>query len=146
MNTSAHSWLEIFPVSVDSHIELPFVKEGINAGFPSPANDFIEDFIDLNKELIKHPDATFLAKVRGSSMTGMGLDDGDVIIIDKSLELQHHKVAICVVDGEFTIKKVKKDNGCYWLIPYNSEYKSILVTPENEFMVWGIVTYIIKAL
>lgn len=140
------SWLQFFPISTDTKLELPFVKEGINAGFPSPANDFVEDFIDLNKELIRNPDSTFLAKVRGNSMVGLGLENGDVMIIDKSLEPKHRKVVICVVDGEFTIKRVKKENGFYWLVPYNTEFNPIKVTPDNEFMIWGVVTYIIKEL
>lgn len=140
------SWLEIFPISVDTRLDLPFVKDGINCGFPSPANDFIEDFIDLNKELIAHPESTFLAKVRGKSMIGAGLDDGDIMIIDKSLEPRHRKVAVCVIDGEFTIKRVKKEKDCYWLVPYNSDFQPIVVTPDNEFIIWGIVTYVIKSL
>ncbi len=140
------SWLEIFSVSIETSVQLPFVKDGINAGFPSPANDFAEDFVDLNKELIKNPNSTFLARVRGKSMVGMGLDNGDVIIIDKSLEPAHRKVVICVVNGEFTIKRVKKDSDFYWLVPYNSEFNPIKVTPENDFIIWGVVTYIIKAM
>ncbi len=127
-----------------TELELPYVDVGISAGFPSPADDFIELTIDLNKELIKHRDSTFFAKVKGNSMKNAGIFDGDLLIIDKSLEPQDDKIAICQIDGEFTVKRIKKENDVVWLIAENEDYKPIKVTEENELMIWGIVTASIK--
>lgn len=127
-----------------TELELPYVDVGISAGFPSPADDFIELTIDLNKELIKHRDSTFFAKVKGNSMKNAGIFDGDLLIIDKSLEPQDDKIAICQIDGEFTVKRIKKEIDVVWLIAENEDYKPIKVTEENELMIWGIVTASIK--
>ncbi|HLO43778.1 MAG TPA: translesion error-prone DNA polymerase V autoproteolytic subunit [Leadbetterella sp.] len=137
--------IEIFHVSTDIALELPFVKEGISAGFPSPADDFIDTAIDLNHELIKHPSSTFFGKVRGNSMKDLGIHDGDLLVIDKSLEPATGKVAVCYIDGEFTVKSLKLEKDSVWLLPANSNYKPILVTKENDFMIWGIVTNVIKS-
>jgi DNA polymerase V len=136
--------IEILPASTDIAIELPFVKEGISAGFPSPADDFIDTSIDLNHELIKHPSATFFGKVRGNSMKDLGIHDGDLLVIDKSLEPATGKVAVCYIDGEFTVKSLKIEKESILLLPANTSYKPILVTKENDFLIWGIVTNVIK--
>ena len=100
--------------------------------------------IDLNRELIKHKDSTFFAKVKGDSMKNAGIFDGDLLIIDKSLEPQDGKIAICQIDGDFTVKRIKKENDVVWLIAENEDYKPIKVTEENELMIWGIVIHSIK--
>lgn len=133
-----------YTANVDTNISLPFVKEGISAGFPSPAEDFLDASIDLNKELIKNPSATFYGKVRGNSMKDLGIHDGDLLVIDKSLEPQNGKIAICFIDGEFTVKTIKMEKDCIWLLPANTDYKPIKVTKENDFLVWGIVINVIK--
>lgn len=127
-----------------TQLELPYVDVGISAGFPSPADDFIELTIDLNRELIKHKDSTFFAKVKGDSMKNAGIFDGDLLIIDRSLEPQDGKIAICQIDGDFTVKRIKKENDVVWLIAENEDYKPIKVTEENELMIWGIVIHSIK--
>lgn len=127
-----------------TELELPYVDVGISAGFPSPADDFIELTIDLNRELIKHKDSTFFAKVKGNSMKNAGIFDGDLLIIDKSLEPQDGKIAICQIDGDFTVKRIKKENDVVWLIAENEDYKPIKVTEVNELMIWGIVIHSIK--
>lgn len=136
--------LDFYAPDYSTELELPFVDVGISAGFPSPADDFIELRIDLNKELIKHKDSTFFAKVKGDSMKNAGIFDGDLLIIDKSLEPQDGKIAICQIDGEFTVKRIKKENDVVWLIAENEDYKPIKVTEENELMIWGIVIHSIK--
>jgi DNA polymerase V len=137
--------IEIFPASTNILLELPYVKEGISAGFPSPADDFIDTAIDLNHELIKHPSSTFFGRVRGDSMKDIGIHNGDLLVIDKSLEPASGKVAVCYVDGEFTVKSLKIEKDNIWLLPANNSYKPILVTKENDFMIWGIVTNVIKS-
>ena len=136
--------LEFFIPDYSSKLELPFFDVGISAGFPSPADDFIELSIDLNKQFIKNKDTTFFARVKGHSMKNVGIFDGDLLIIDKSLEPQNNKIAICQIDGEFTIKRIKIEKDIVWLIAENEDYQPIKVTPENDFMIWGIVTSSIK--
>jgi DNA polymerase V len=136
--------LEFFTPDFGSELDLPFFDVGISAGFPSPADDFIELTIDLNRHLIKNKDATFFAKVKGNSMKNAGINDGDLLVIDKSLEPQNGKIAICQIDGEFTVKRIKIEKEIVWLIAENEDYKPIKVTPANELMIWGIVIHSIK--
>lgn len=139
------SILEFYTAATETAIELPLMGESVRAGFPSPAEDFTEVSIDLNLELLKNPASTFFCKVSGDSMQDMGISDGDLLVIDKSLEPQNGKVAVCYVDGEFTLKEIKIEQDCCWLIPANKNFKPIRITEDNEFIVWGIVTYAIKA-
>lgn len=127
----------------NSH-ELPFVSSGIKAGFPSPAADFDESKISLDNVLVKNREATFYAKASGNSMIGAGIDDGDILVIDRSLEPKNNKVAICFIDGEFTVKRIKIEEDFVYLMPENKNYQPIKVTHENELIIWGIVTYVIK--
>lgn len=136
--------IDFFVPSITTAVQLPLVQEGISAGFPSPANDFLDISIDLNKELIKHPSTTFYGRVRGESMINAGLSDGDLLIIDKSLEPKNNKIAVCFIDGEFTVKRIRIAQEKLWLIAENENYKPIEVTEDNEFMIWGIVTTVIK--
>ena len=122
----------------------PFFSGGIKAGFPSPAADFEENKISLDKTLVKNSEATFYAKAVGNSMTGAGIDDGDILVIDRSLEPVHHKIAVCLIDGEFTVKRIKKDGEALFLMPENLNYKPIEINLHTDFTVWGIVTYVIK--
>lgn len=140
----SHHALEIYAPDLSINLDLPFVNQGISAGFPSPADDFLDIKIDLNREFIKNPNATFYARVRGKSMIGAGLNDGDLLIIDRSLEPANKKIAVCFIDGEFTIKRIKKDKDTIWLIPENEDYSPIKVTADNEFIIWGVVTTVIK--
>lgn len=137
--------LDIFPVSTETALELPLVSENISAGFPSPALDFQGNTIDLNKILIKNSISTFFGKVKGFSMEGVGISDGDLLIIDKSLEPKNGKIAVCFIDGEFTVKKIKIEASQVWLLAANVAYKPIQVTADNDFLIWGIVTHVIKA-
>jgi DNA polymerase V len=120
------------------------MKEGVSAGFPSPAADFMETNIDLNKELSENQLATFYIKVKGNSMIDAGIDDKDVLVVDRSLEPQNNKIAICFIDGEFTVKRILVEKECLYLMPENPNYSPIKITEENELIIWGIVTYVIK--
>lgn len=146
--------------SINVSLVLPLADGGIRAGFPSPAQDYLESGIDLNRELVKNPTATFFGRVSGDSMTGAGIEDGDLIVIDKGLQASDGDIAVCFLDGEFTLKRIhieRKGGGCgggsgrekenediIWLVPENPKYKKIKVTAEQNFMVWGVVTYSIK--
>lgn len=136
--------IKLFHSDLSTPLELPFVEGGIRAGFPSPAQDFIDLSIDLNKHLIKHPSSTFYGRITGNSMQDAGIHDGDLVIIDKSLEPADGKIAVCYIDGDFTVKRIRMAKNECWLIPANSEFNPIRVTEDNQFLIWGIVTYIIK--
>jgi DNA polymerase V len=137
--------LEIFSAETSTELDLPFVENGISAGFPSPADDFLDVSIDLNKALIQNPSATFYGRVKGDSMIDAGLSDGDLLIIDKSLEPANGKIAVCFIDGEFTVKRIKIESEVIWLMAENKKYSPIKVTPDNDFIIWGIVTTVIKS-
>jgi DNA polymerase V len=138
--------LDIFSASTEIRLAIPLIQHGISAGFPSPAQDFIDLSIDLNKEFIKHPSSTFFGRVKGDSMIGAGLSNGDLLIVDKSLNPSDGRIAVCFLDGEFTVKHIRIDKDCCWLMAANDLYPPIRVTADNDFVVWGIVTHVIKTL
>ena len=134
--------LEFYSIEKNSEIQIEFVGS-IKAGFPSPANDFLKDKIDLNKYVSVHPDATYYAKVNGLSMEGE-FSDGDLLVIDKSLDPTDGKIAVCYIDGDFTVKRIKIDGNKCLLIPTNSDFPTIEVTESNQFQIWGVVSYVVK--
>lgn len=138
--------LLFFTPDLNSNQQVSYVSGGVSAGFPSPAADFAETSIDLNKELSKNPLATFYIKVNGNSMIDAGINNKDILVVDRSIEPKDNKIAVCVVDGEFTVKRIKLEKDCMYLLPENKNYQPIKVTEENQVSVWGIVTYVIKAL
>ena len=147
MTTQANTGnIEIFTPDLSTSLSLQYADAGIRAGFPSPAQDYISESIDLNRDLIRHPASTFYGRVVGDSMIEEGIEEGDILVIDKSIEPEDDDLAVCCLDGEFTLKRINitRDNHIY-LMPSNRRYKPIEVTPDNEFIVWGIVTYTIKA-
>ncbi|WFB37515.1 translesion error-prone DNA polymerase V autoproteolytic subunit [Kiritimatiellota bacterium B12222] len=113
------------------------------AGFPSPADDYLEDRIDLNRELVKNPTSTFLARVRGESMRDAGLQDGDLILIDRSREPRSGSMVLAWVDGGFTVKNLHLQGGRCWLRAANPDFPDLEVTEEEESSVWGVVTHVI---
>lgn len=138
--------ITFFLPDLENTFELPFISGGIKAGFPSPAADFDETKISLDHVLVKNRETTFYAKASGTSMIGAGIDDGDILVIDRSLEPQNNKIAVCLIDGEFTVKRIKIEKECVYLMPENKEFQPIKVTNENELIIWGIVTYVIKSI
>ncbi|MDO5036597.1 MAG: translesion error-prone DNA polymerase V autoproteolytic subunit [Porphyromonas sp.] len=135
--------LDFFTLDPGSELNLPLVDEGIFAGFPSPAEGEMEPGIDLNKELVKHPDTTFLARVVGDSMEDANIYEGDIVVVDRSLELSHNDVAVCCINGEFNIKFVEITEDSLFLVSTNPKYPKIKVDPADDFTVWGVVTYVI---
>lgn len=116
----------------------------VHAGFPSPAEDMPESKLDLNRYIVQHPASTFFLRVEGVSMVDADFDEGDIVVVDKSLEPRNGCVAVCYIDGEFTLKKVSVSKGGITLLPANDSYPAIQINEENNFMIWGVVTYIIK--
>ena len=134
---------QFFSSDVSEETEIPFFASPVSAGFPSPADDYVEHSLDLNKHLIKHPSATFYARVKGDSMINAGINDGDLLVVDRALDIYDNCIAVCIIDGEFTVKRLKKQKDKILLIPENKEYKPIEVSEFNDFEVWGIVAYVI---
>ncbi len=137
--------VDIYRALVETELPLPLVNAAISAGFPSPVLDFIDLSIDLNRQLIKHPSATFYGRVKGQSMKDAGIHDGDLLVIDKSLEPTSGKIAVCCIDGDFTLKRIRIEAGELWLMPANESYSPIKVDECNDLRIWGIVTYVIKS-
>ena len=141
--------LDLYSSDLSSeNINVSYIDTVIKAGFPSPAQDYLSGTIDLNRELIRHRETTFLARVSGNSLQEAGICDGDIVIIDKSLEAKNGDFVVAFIDGEFTLKEFRFDEAenCAWLIPHNKNYEPIKVTQENDFLVWGVLTYTIKQL
>lgn len=140
--------LNFYSSEISTSVDVSFVDTGIKAGFPSPAQDYLTGSIDLNRELIRHKETTFLAKVSGTSLQEAGICDGDIVVIDKSLEAKNGDFVVAFIDGEFTLKEFRLDekDNCAWLIPHNKDYNPIKVTDNNDFIIWGVLTYTIKQL
>ena len=137
-------------MSTSGHIGISVELPEIKAGFPSPAQDYVENGIDLNRELVKNPSSTFFGRARGNSMEGAGIFDGDLLIIDKSLEPREGAIAVCFIDGEFTLKRIhfERHEGqvtAIWLQPENEQFTPIKVTQDNQFIIWGIVVHSIRS-
>lgn len=126
---------------VEQH--LPLILSHIPAGFPSPADDYVEQSLDLNKFLIKHPAATFFVRVEGESMTGAGIKSGDLIIVDRALQAHDNAIILALINGEFTIKRIKKIKNKLFLVPENQKFKELEITPDMSFEIWGVVTFVI---
>ena len=137
----------LHPLQFDpsQEVELPLLDGLIPAGFPSPLQGVAQEGIDLNRELINHPSSTFCARVTGNSMIDCGISDGDLLLVDKSLDPHDGAIAVCFIDGEFTLKRISIRHDGVYLVPANPAFKEIKVEEESNFQVWGIVTFIIKA-
>jgi DNA polymerase V len=134
---------EIRKFSRTTSLERPLLGPNVPAGFPSPAQDYIEATLDLNEYLITHPTSTFFVRVEGYSMIEAGIQPDDILIVDRAIEASHGKIIIAVLDGELTVKKLNIIDAIYWLVPENSQYEPIRVQESSDFSVWGVVTYVI---
>jgi DNA polymerase V len=122
-------------------LQRPLIGSVIPAGFPSPAQDYIEENLDLNEYLIAHPSATYFVRVEGFSMEGAGIFPGDVLIVDRSLEPAHKKIVIAIVDGELTVKRLWQKKNKWFLMPENPDFPMTEITKDMEFTIWGVVVY-----
>lgn len=145
-----HDTLVFIRPDLSTGCPLPLAASPVHAGFPSPAEDFLEAPLDLNRALIRDPASTFFVRVEGDSMTGDGIDDGDLLVVDKSLPAYDGCVAVCYVDGEFTLKHlIRHDDGSVTLEPSNPRYRKIHIPAADlsgRLLVWGIVRHVIKTL
>ena len=134
---------EIFSFEQRTKLSLPIAMTSVPAGFPSPADDYMDKKLDLNEYLIQHPAATFFVRVKGESMIQAGIHSGDILIVDRAIEPEDGKVVIAAIDGELTVKRILKRDGKLYLAAENPDYNLIEVSPEQSFMIWGVVTYVI---
>jgi DNA polymerase V len=147
--------IEMYKSQLKSGVEVMLAKENtkellvpifasrVQAGFPSPADDHLEDTLDLNTHLIHHKEATFFVKAQGDSMLGAGIHQGDILIVDRSLTAKSGKIVIAVVDGEFTVKRLHKYKGNVTLKAENPEFEDIKINGTSELIIWGVVTSVI---
>jgi DNA polymerase V len=122
--------------------ELPLYLSRVPAGFPSPGDDFADGTLDLN-DLVAHPSASFLVRVSGQSMTGAGIDDGDLLVVDRSREARHGNIVIAVAHGEMTVKRLERRADRWWLVPRNADYPALPLPEDGE--IWGVVAHTIKS-
>ena len=134
---------DLFKLVTKKQIKTPVFLDRVSAGFPSPATDYMENKLDLNEYLIKHPASTFIVKAKGRSMTDAGISSDDLLIVDRSISPKNNDIVIASIFGDLTVKKLKKKNDLYFLLSANSDYPSIQVKEEMECFIWGVVTYII---
>ncbi len=125
-------------------LELPLFLERIPCGFPSPAQDYVEESLDLNRLVVKHPSATYFVRVSGDSMSGAGIGDGDLLVVDRSLKADHGDIVVAAVAGEFTVKELRTRPSVV-LMPHNLKYKPITFHAEEELQIFGVVTFSLKA-
>jgi len=127
-------------------LDIPFYQFNVPAGFPSPAENFMDLDLNLQDYLVQNPSATFCVRVTGHSMQNAGILSGDVMVVDRSLEPKNNTIVLAVLDGEFTVKRIQKKGKELFLKPENKDFKPIKVTEEMNFQVWGVVTHIIHKL
>lgn len=136
--------VEIYPIKADAAPPIPLAADKIAAGFPSPADDYLEPSIDLNKKLVKNPNATFLVRVAGESMINAGIGPGDMLVVDKSEDAQEGSIVVAVVNGEFTLKRFSRKRGYPELVAENPDFPPIRFEEGDEMTIWGVVNHVIK--
>lgn len=140
---STHPDFDFFGIDQLKGTEIPYFEACVSAGFPSPADDYTELKLDLNKALIQNPTATFYVRVKGMSMQNAGILEGDMLVVDRSVNPSDNCIAICVINSEFTVKRLKKTKAGLSLLPENPDFKPIKITEDMDFSIWGVVTYVV---
>lgn len=137
----------LIPVlEADNPVYLPVFNCRVPAGFPSPATDELEGLFDLNRLLVRHPDATYLVRVTGESMAGAEIHAGDLLAVDKHLEADHGHIVVAVVEGECTVKRLERKGETWWLMPANPAYRPYEIRETDELHIWGVVTHVVHEL
>lgn len=136
--------LEVFDLSDQNGIEIPFFDVAVAAGKPSYVSEYFPDTINLSQELVRNPKATFCVRVSGQSMVGAGIDDGDLLIVDKELEARDNQIILAVINGDYTVKRLQKKSDGYYLQPENPAFEPLKITQFMDFRIWGVVTGLIK--
>lgn len=131
------------PFESRTSLRIPLVSSHVKAGFPSPADDHMERSLDLNEHLVKNPASTFFVRVQGDSMRDAGISSGDILIVDRSVEAKDRQIVVAMLDGEFTVKRLRKRAGGVFLEAENNAYPPIEVGENQELVIWGAVTFVI---
>jgi DNA polymerase V len=126
--------------------QIPLYSSSVRAGFPSPADDYIERMLDLNEHLIQHPSSTFFVRALGESMINAGIHTGDILVVDRSLPATHGKIVVAAVDGELTVKRLARQGTKTHLVAENPSHPPLVLSPESDVVLWGVVTYVIHGL
>jgi DNA polymerase V len=137
---------EIYSSADDISLQRPLFLSGISAGFPSPADDYLDRKLDLNEHLVKNPAATYFVRVAGDSMTGAGINDNDILVVDRSLEPSSSNIVIAIVNGELTVKRLIKTRNSCRLIAENPDYPPLEINEDTPLEIWGVATYAIHTL
>ena len=135
--------LEFYPAELETNLKIPYFEGGVSAGFPSPAEDYMQAKLDLNELLVEHPSATYYVRVNGDSMLGAGIVSGDLLVVDRSLEVTNNCIVVAHIDGEFTVKRIKKTKTKMFLQAENENYKPIEIKKEMDFELFGVVAHAI---
>ena len=135
--------LEIYSADIDTSLEIPYFENGVSAGFPSPAEDHMHSKLDLNNLLVQHPSATYYVRVIGDSMINAGIVSGDLLVVDRSLEANDGCIIVAFIEGEFTVKRIKKKKNKIFLQAENNNYKAIEITKDMDFEIFGVVAHAI---
>lgn len=141
LNTSEK--LQFYAIEEASFDDVPLYGDSVPAGFPSPADDYLDMDLNLHDYLVQHPSATFCVRAIGDSMVDAGIQSSDVMVIDRALTPKNNDIILAVVNGEFTVKRIKKSEDELYLMPANENYKPMKIAEEMNFQVWGVVTFII---
>jgi len=136
----------IYDIEAEAGIEIPFFDVGVAAGNPSYVQEYFPDSINISQELVKNPKATFCVRVSGQSMVGAGIDDGDLLIVDKEVQAHDGQIILAVINGDYTVKRLLKKSDGYYLQPENPDFEPLRITQFMDFRIWGVVTGLIKKL
>jgi DNA polymerase V len=134
------------PVSADRDLAAPLYLDSVSAGFPSPAEGYVQDFLDLQRLVVKNPAATFFLRVSGDSMSGAGINDGDLLVVDRSRPAASGRIVIAAWAGELTVKRLRIKDGRVWLVPENPGYPEADITDSEDAVIWGVVTFVVHKL
>lgn len=137
---------DIYRSEAEGQAFAPLAGSPVSAGFPSPADDYLEPPLDLNDYVKRHPEATFFVRVSGDSMAGAGINSSDILVVDRALEPRPGHIVIAVVDGEMLVKRLLREQGRWWLAPANENYPPIEIREGIELRVWGVVTHVLRTL
>ncbi len=138
--------VEVFQIEPEAGIAIPFFDVGVAAGNPSYVQEYFPESINISQELVKNPRATFCVRVSGQSMVGAGIDDGDLLIVDKELEAREGQIILAVINGDYTVKRLIQKSDAYYLQPENPDFEPLKITQFMDFRIWGVVTGLIKKL
>ena len=131
------------PLRTSTRLRIPLVASTVQAGFPSPAEDYTDKMLDLNEHLVRNPSSTFYVRAKGDSMTDAGIQSGDILVVDRSVSPKDRQIVVAMLDGEFTVKRLHRRKEKVFLVAENSAFQPIEVTENQDLTIWGVVTFVV---